>query len=108
MAARTEGGIYLYPKCTLATTTSSTDTFCMYSFAAKKCIFRDQVKCIPMPDEVISFLNTQAEKDGYARSDMPLDGDNASELTEEEDEETQMASQNGWTSLSTCLTTWPI
>ena len=56
-----------------------------------------------MPDEVVSFLNTQAEKDGYSRSDMPLDGDNASELTEEEDEETQMAPMHGlpeWMDLS--------
>jgi hypothetical protein len=106
MAARTEGGIYLYQKNTLPTTTSSTTTCCMYSFAAKKCIFRDQPKSIPMPEEVINYLNTQTERDGYSRTDMPLDGDNESALSEEDEEESERAHMHAlpeWMDLSSHL-----
>jgi hypothetical protein len=80
----------------------------MYSFAAKKCIFRDQLKSIPMPDEVISYLNSQAENDGYSTSDMPLATMTASSATRRRRrprEPTCTLYQNGWTYLHTCPTT---
>lgn len=69
MKSRTEGCITLYPSG------NTTGSVVMLKLSTLHTIVRDQFTVLPMPDEVIHFLNATATRQGYRRGkDEPILG----------------------------------